>query len=315
VPIAVAVVALVVRFVPESADPARYRGPRGSRRQRRPERRVPLDLPGAALGVLGLGAGTYALIAAPTAPLLSGVLPPAVLGIAGLVAFVARERRAAHPMVPPALFAAAAFRVVNVVTFFVYAALAVLLVFLVLTLQQQSGWSPAAAGSATLPFTAMLFLFSARVGGLSDRVGARLLLTVGPLTVAVGMLVLRRVDADLHYLADVLPGILLVGVGMTATVAPLTATALSTAPPGTTGLASGINNAVARTAGLLSVAVAPLLVGLTGREYEQPTAVGRSFDRAMVVCALLAALGGISAGVGLRRPVGCDRRPAHSPEP
>jgi predicted MFS family arabinose efflux permease len=295
VPLAVAVVVLVVRFVPESADPARYRSPRTTTRGPR----VPLDVPGAALGALGLGGVTYALIAAPTAPLSTGVAPPAVVGVAALVAFVARERTAAHPMVPPALFAAPAFRVVNVLTFFVYAALAVLLVFLVLTLQQQGGWSPAAAGSATLPFTAMLFVFSARVGGLADRIGARRLLTVGPLVVAVGMLLLTRVDASVRYVSDVLPGILLVGTGMTLTVAPLTATALSTAPVGTTGLASGINNAVARTAGLLAVAVAPLLVGLSGREYEQPAAVGRSFDRAMVFCALLAALGGLVAGLGL----------------
>jgi MFS family permease len=301
VPIAVAVVVLALRFVPESADPARYRDSRSLRDARRNgAARTPLDVPGAALGVLGLGAVTYALIAAPTAALLTGVVPPAVVGVGALAAFVVRERRAAQPMVPPALFESAAFRVVNVVTFFVYAALAVLLVFLVLTLQQQGGWSPAAAGSATLPFTAMLFVFSARIGGLSDRVGARLLLTAGPATVAVGMLVLSRVDADVRYVTDVLPGILLVGAGMTATVAPLTATALATAPPGTTGLASGINNAVARTAGLLAVAVAPLVVGLSGREYEEPAAVGRSFDRAMVFCAVLAAVGGLIAAVGLR---------------
>jgi hypothetical protein len=202
-------------------------------------------------------------------------------------------------MLPLSLFSTGAFRAVTVVTFFVYAGLGVLLVFLALTLQQQAGFSPAEAGSATLPFTATMFLFSARVGALAGRVGARLPMTVGPLCTAGGALLLTRIGRDTSYLGDVLPGILLVGVGMTMTVAPLTATALSTAPPGATGIASGISNAVARTAGLLAVAVAPLLVGLRGQQYQEPQAVGRAFDRAMVLCAALACLGALVARLGL----------------
>jgi MFS family permease len=203
-------------------------------------------------------------------------------------------------MVPPAMFASSSFRVVNLVTFFVYAALGVVLVFLVLTLQQQAGFSPAAAGSATLPFTAMLFLFSSRVGALAQRIGPRLPMTLGPLLLCAGALTLTRISAGSSYVPDVLPGVLLVGSAMTLTVAPLTSTALSTAPPGTTGLASGINNAVARTAGLLAVAVAPLVVGLSGRQYQEPAAVGRAFDKAMLLVAALAVAGAVTTLVGLR---------------
>ncbi|MDQ1634507.1 MAG: hypothetical protein QOJ32_1316 [Frankiaceae bacterium] len=287
VPSAVVVVVVALRHIPESADPARGR-------------RHPLDAPGALLCAAGLAGLTYALIAAPTQPLATGVLLPGSAGVLALVTFVVRERRTAAPMVPPAMFASSSFRVVNLVTFFVYAALGVVLVFLVLTLQQQAGFSPAAAGSATLPFTAMLFLFSSRVGALAQRIGPRLPMTLGPLLLCAGALTLTRISAGSSYVPDVLPGVLLVGSAMTLTVAPLTSTALSTAPPGTTGLASGINNAVARTAGLLAVAVAPLVVGLSGRQYQEPAAVGRAFDKAMLLVAALAVAGAVTTLVGLR---------------
>jgi EmrB/QacA subfamily drug resistance transporter len=284
-PSAIVVVTVALRHVPESSDPEASRS---------------IDIKGAALGALGLAGVTYALIAAPEDGPSPIVLTAGVCGLAALAGFVAVERRTAAPMVPLSIFGSRVFRVVTLVTFFVYAGLAVLMVLLVLTLQQQAHFSPAEAGSATLPFTAIMFLFSSRVGGLGQRIGPRLPLTIGPLLTAAGALVLRRISADTFYPADVLPGVLLMGCGMTLTVAPLTATALSSVPPGSTGVASGVSNAVARTAGLLSVAVAPLVIGLSGREYEDPSAVGRAFDSAMLLCAGLALAGAVTAGLGLR---------------
>jgi EmrB/QacA subfamily drug resistance transporter len=288
VPLAVVVLVLAVRSVPESSGSSRGSG-----------RAAGLDVLGAVLCAVGLAGLTFALISAPERGADPSVVIAACIGVGALAAFIQHERRTAEPMLPLSLFSSGAFRAVTVVTFFVYAGLAVLLVFLALTLQQQAGFSPAEAGSATLPFTATMFAFSARVGALARRVGARLPLTVGPLCTAGGALLLTRIGRDTSYLGDVLPGILLVGIGMTLTVAPLTATALSTAPPGATGIASGISNAVARTAGLLAVAVAPLLVGLRGQQYQEPEAVGRAFDRAMLLCAALACLGALVARLGL----------------
>jgi EmrB/QacA subfamily drug resistance transporter len=295
VPSAVVVVLVALRHIPESDNPSAARR---------------IDLPGAMLGALGLGGVTYALIAVPDRGASPLVLTCAVLGIAALVGFLVTERRTREPMVPLSIFASVGFRVVNLVTFFVYAAHGVLMVFLVLTLQQQAGFVPAAAGSATIPFTVIMFAFSARMGALGQRVGPRVPMTVGPLLVAVGDLVLTRVSRDTSYVTDVLPGVILLGVGMTATVAPLTATALASVPSGTSGVASGINNAVARTAGLLAVAVAPLLVGLRGEQYQDPVAVGRAFDRAMVLCAALTVVGALTSFAGLRP----DRRAPREPE-
>ncbi len=295
VPLAVVVLTVVSRRVPESSDP---------------DAAPHVDVPGALCGALGLGALTYALIAAPEQGASPLVLTSGLGGLAALAAFVVVERRSRAPMVPLTVFASRPFRVVNLVTFFVYAGLGVLMVFLVLTLQQQAGFAPAAAGSATLPFTAMMFAFSSRAGALGARIGPRLPMTVGPLLTATGALLLTRVGPSTTYVADVLPGVLVLGAGMTLTVAPLTATALSSVPVGSTGVASGVNNAVARTAGLVAVAVAPLVVGLRGREYEDPTAVGHAFDGAMLLVAGLALTGAVIAFVGLRQsPVAPERRP------
>ena len=295
-PSAVLVTTVALRHVPESSD---ANAPRS------------LDVPGAGCCALGLAGLTYALIAAPEQGASLAVLGTGAVGLAGLAGFVTVERRAAAPMVPLSIFDSSVFRVVSLVTFFVYAGLGVLMVFLVLTLQQQAGFSPAAAGSATLPFTAIMFVFSSRVGALGQRIGPRLPMTVGPLLAAGGALLLTRVGNPTSYLTDVLPGVLLLGSGMTLTVAPLTATALSSVPAGSTGVASGINNAVARSAGLLAVAVAPLIVGLSGREYEDPVAVGRAFDRAMLLTAGLAMTGALIAGIGLRPGPAARPGPAH----
>ena len=287
VPVAIAVVAVAVRHVPESRDPESVPGS---------------DVTGAALGVLFLSSLTYSLVswgerglaAAPT----WGAL---VLAAAAAVAFVQVEHRTAHPMLPPGIFASPLFRVTNVVTFVVYAALGGIFFLLVLTLQTAAGFGPVLAGASLLPITLIMLALSSRAGELAERIGPRLPMTVGPALSALGTLLLLRVDRDASYVADVLPGVALFGLGLAATVAPLTTTVLAAAPDRHAGLASGVNNAVARTAGLLSVAALPVVVGLNAA-YGDPAAEIAAFHRAALVCAGLLVVGSVVAAVRVRRP-------------
>src|SRR5215210_4439256 len=207
-PLAVAVVWVAVRHVPETRDP---------------EAAPHLDWPGTLAVVVGLAGLTYALTAA-SGGLSGGVLLAGALGVAGLVAFVTIELRSPYPLVPPRLFTDLQFSAANAVTLLVYAGLGASWVLLVLHLQIVVGLSPLLAGSAMLPVTVLMLLFSSQVGALAQRFGPRLFMTVGPLVAAAGLLVLHGIHADASYLLDVLPGMVLVGAGLTLTVAPLTAT-------------------------------------------------------------------------------------------
>jgi predicted MFS family arabinose efflux permease len=232
--------------------------------------------------------------------------------VAALLGFVVVEQRSSHPMLPVDVFASRQFTAANLVTFAVYAALGGVFFLLVVHLQVVAGFSPLASGLSLLPVTVLMLLLSARAGALSARTGPRLLMTVGPLLCAAGVLLLRRADADADYVRDVLPGVLVFGLGLSATVAPLTVTVLGAASERHAGVASGVNNAVARTASLLAVAVLPLAAGLTGT--DDPAGFGRGFDRAMVLSAGLLVLGGLVSAVAIRdgdaqRP----RRPRHEP--
>src|SRR5919112_1985318 len=221
------------------------------------------------LAAVGLGGTTYALIEAGSSA-TSKVTLAAVLGAAGLVAFVVLERRKHDALVPIHLFGSRTFSVVNLLTLLVYGALGAMLFFLVLQLQVVTGWSPLEAGLSTLPLTLVMLLLSSRSGAFAARVGPRLPLTVGPLLCAAGTLVLRGVDVDTGYFTGVLPGVLLFACGLVLQVAPLTATVLAAAPDRYAGIASGINNAVARTGTLLSVAALPAVVGIGGEDYQRP---------------------------------------------
>src|SRR5690606_15339708 len=161
----------------------------------------------------------------------------------------------------------------------------------VLNLQVVVGFSPVAAGSALLPVTVLMLLLSARAGALAQRIGPRLPMTAGLLVAAGGMLLVSRVGAGASYARDVLPAVVVSGLGLSAVVAPLTATVLATAQVRHAGVASGVNNAVARTAGLLAVAAVPPLAGLTGDAYRDPAEFSRGFGAAMTVCAALLAAG------------------------
>jgi len=281
-PVAAVTLLVARRWVPETRDP----GP--------PPR---FDPAGAALAALALGGTTYALV-----EWGSRAAPYAAVGAAlAAGAFLVIERRSAHPMLPLAIFADRTFAAANVVTLLVYAALGAVLFFLVLQLQTVGGYGALAAGLATLPLTVCMLLFAARGGALAARIGPRIPMTLGPLVVAAGTLLLLRVGPDVSYARDVLPGMTLFGLGLALLVAPLTATVLAAAPDEHAGLASGVNNAVARTGALLAVAALPLVVGLSGAEYADPVALDAAYRSAMLVCAVLLATGGLTAFVGLRR--------------
>jgi Na+/melibiose symporter-like transporter len=273
-----------------------------------PESRDPdaaprLDLAGTTLAALGLGGLTYALTAAGDSGVSPTVVVLGALGVAGLAVFVMVERSSRHPLVPTALFRNAQFSAANAVTLFVYAALGVLFVLLVLHLQVVAGFSPLLAGSALLPLTVIMLVFSARVGALAQQIGPRILLTMGPLVSAAGVWLLLRINLDASYALDVLPAVTVFGAGLALTVAPLTATVLDSAADRYAGVASGVNNAVARAAGLLAVAVVPVVAGIGGDDYTDPVTFGASFRTALLIIAGLLVAGALVAFGLIRRPL------------
>jgi EmrB/QacA subfamily drug resistance transporter len=220
-----------------------------------------IDVPGAVLCIIGLAGPTYALV---EQPLLGWSDPrvwaPLVGGLGALGAFVAYERRAPDPMMPPAIFRSRNFAVGNVVTLTVYAGLGAASFFIAIFLQQVCGYSALGAGLTLLPITLLMIGLSRRFGRLAARVGPRLLMFAGPCVAGVGMALFTRVDEHGDYVRDVLPATLLFGLGLAMTVAPLTAAVLEAADRRHAGVASGVNNAIARVAGLLSIAVVGLVV-------------------------------------------------------
>jgi len=287
-PVAALIVVVTLRHVPETRDPDAAAGGR-------------LDLPGTALVVLALTGLTFALTEAGRSGWRPGLVLVGVLGLVAGVAFVLLERRTAHPLVRVEMFTDRVFAATNVATLLVYAALSVYFLLLVLQLQVVSGWSPLAAGTAILPVTACLLLLSARAGGLAQRVGPRGLMSVGALLAAAGFLAALRVGPGARYVGDVLPSVLLLGLGLACVVAPLTAAVLAAAPAHLAGAASGINNATARSAGLLAVAVVPVLAGLGGAGADDPTALARGFVVAMLIGAGLLVAGAAVSWFGLGR--------------
>jgi hypothetical protein len=171
-------------------------------------------------------------------------------------------------------------------------------------LQRVSGFSPVAAGSALLPVTAVMLLLSARMGRLASRIGPRGPMTVGPIVAGGGLALLVRVGADASYVADVLPAMLVFGFGLSVTVAPLTATVLAAAPGRLIGIASAVNNDVARIAGLLAVAVLPGLAGISPEAYAHPAQLSTGFHHAVLISAGLCALGGVLSAVLLEPQAG-----------
>jgi EmrB/QacA subfamily drug resistance transporter len=287
-PVALAVALIARRHVPESRNPAAC-----------PQ----LDVPGAALLVAGLGALTLGLTTAsgddPSVPAAGGAL---AAGAVLLAAFLLRERRARSPLLPPALFRQRLFVAANVITFVVYAGLGAVFFVLVVALQVGAGFSPVAAGLSLLPVTVLMLLLSPSAGALVHRVGPRLPMTAGPLVAALGVLLLGRAGPGAHYLLEVLVPAAVFGAGLTLLVTPLTATVLGALPTEQAGLASGVNNAVARTAGLLAVAAIPLVGGLGETGLTDPARLRAGFPVVMGLCAGLLAAGGLLSAVVLRPP-------------
>jgi EmrB/QacA subfamily drug resistance transporter len=260
-----------------------------------------VDYVGAALVTLGLGGVVGALIVGPD----MGFTKPAPLaaliaGILLLVAFVAVERRAPHPLMPLDVFRVRPFTGVNATTLVVYAALNGLLFLLMLQLQTAMRYSAFRAGASLLPLNALMLIFSPVAGRAAARVGPRWLMVVGSLIAAGGMLLFTRVQPGARYATSVLPAAIVFGIGLACFVAPLTAVALAALGEERAGLASGVNNAVARLAGLLAVAGLPLAAGLGGMQQLSGTAVSNGFTRAMIICAALCATGSVIAWVTIR---------------
>jgi EmrB/QacA subfamily drug resistance transporter len=287
-PVAVAVVLISLRHVPESRDPDAT----GS-----------IDIAGSALTVTGLVGLSYGLIEGAaegwTSPVVEGAL---ALGIAALLLFVVVELRVRAPIVPLEIFRSMQFSATNVETLLIYGMFGGVLFLLPIELQQVSHYSPTEAGASFLPLTVLMLLFSARSGALSARIGPRLQMSLGPIIIAGGLALLARIDAGGNYLIEVLPAVLLFGVGLAITVAPLTATALSSAPAERTGLASAVNNTVARTGSLLAVALLPAIAGVTGDSYLHPSVFEVGFQRAAIIAAVICAAAGLLAGATIRNP-------------
>ncbi|MEU8201002.1 MFS transporter [Streptosporangium sp. NPDC049046] len=264
-PLAVLVVAVALRHVPESRNPSATGR---------------FDVLGAALAAFALAGITYGLIDLAIVPIAVGVL----LG----AAFVWLEiRRSPEALVPVEVFSSKVFSAVNVVTFIMYAAMGVVFFLLVVQLQVSAGFSPLVAGTAMIPVTILMLLLSARAGELARRLGPRLPMTTGILVCAGALLLMSRIGPGSSYVVDVLLPATLFGLGLSAAVAPLTATVLATAAERHAGVASGVNNAVARTGGLLAVAAIPPLAGLTGDAFASPVIFTSGFHTTMLVSAVM----------------------------
>lgn len=279
IPLAVVVVLVALRHVPETHDP---------------DARGRIDIFGALLAVLGLGGSTYALIEAPGGGLNSPlILGAAIIGVAALIAFVVVEAREQNPMLPLSLFASRVFTGTNLLTLVMYGALSAVIFLLVLDLQQVVGYSPVEAGLATTPLTVILFLLSPYTGQLSQRIGPRLPLTAGPAIAGIGIALMARIGSGSTYLVDVLPPVVIFGLGMSLVVAPLTTTVMGSVAERHAGLASAVNNAVARAGGLVAVAVLPVVAGLTGDAYLDAQVFSAGYRTAMLIA------GGMSVVAGL----------------
>jgi len=290
-PLAVVAVVVTTRFVPES----RRNGDE------------PLDLTGAALVTVGLAGVVFPLIEVPAHGWSALTVVSAIAGVVALGLLVPVEQRQASPMVPLKVFRSRQFVGVNLTTLAVYAALSAALFLLTLQLQVSLGYSALEAGSALLPVTVIMLLLSPRMGAISERIGPRLPMTVGPLVAGAGLALMARVDPGVSYAGTVLPAVLVFGFGLSLTVAPLTSTVLASVPDSEAGVASGTNNAVARVAGLLAVATLPAAAGIG----QRTGSLADGFDRAMLIAAVLCALGGVVSALTITTA----RRVRHQVQP
>jgi EmrB/QacA subfamily drug resistance transporter len=276
-----------------------------------------IDYLGAVLVSLGLAGPVFALIEQPNYgwgdPL---VFVPMVAGVVLLGAFAWHEKRIAHPMLPLGLFRSRNFTVGNLATLLIYGGLGAATFFVTIFLQQVAGYSPVAAGLSLVPITACMWLLSRRFGALSDRIGPRLLMGCGPLAAGAGLMWMGQLDADVDYVTDLLPAVIVFGIGLSATVAPLTNTVLGAVPQHHAGVASGINNQVSRVAALLAIPVVGAVVAarfeaefgsdsvppLSGGSAAVVDASVSAFASGMMLAGVLVFIGGVISLVGIVNP-------------
>ena len=288
-PIGIVVIWASRRHVPETRDE---------------EQSGRLDVLGSILVTGGLAGLTFALIRASERGAASPeVVAAAVVAVLALALFVVVERRSANPMLPLEIFRSRQFTGANLVTFAVYAALGGVSFLLAVFLQISLGYSAVQAGAATLPVTALMLALASRMGALAQRIGPRIPLTVGSLLLAAGTALMSGIDIGDSYVTSVLPGVVVFGLGLASVVAPVTATVLAAAADRRAGVASGVSNAVARTAALMAVAALPLIAGLSSSDYDDPEVFADGFDTAVLVMAALAAVGGVLAFVTIRENI------------
>ena len=295
-PLAVLVVVVARRHVPESRDTSLTGR---------------VDLVGGVLVTVGLIGLTYGLIEGAGGWTRPAPLAALIVGVVLLAAFIAYERRETAPLLNLKLFASTQFTSANAVTFVVYAAVGGALFLLPIQLQQVSGYTALEAGISLLPVTVIMLLLSARSGALAARIGPRLQMTFGPVLIAVGLALFGRIGASGNYVTEVLPAVVVFGFGVAAIVAPLTTTVLAAVPAEHAGMASAVNNDVARAASLIAVAVLPAAAGLTGSSYLHPAQFSAGFHTASYISAGLCVLGGMLAAVTIRNPA----RPASPASP
>jgi EmrB/QacA subfamily drug resistance transporter len=284
VPVAALAIGCAYRAVPETRDPDAARG---------------LDLIGAGYAVGVLASSTWAFTeAGPRGWTDRTVLAACGIAVVTGIAFVRRMLHAPDPLVPPALFRNRTFTVMNLATLLLYGPLGVSFFLIAYQLQVASGWSALQAGVALLPTTILMLLLSARSGSLTQRIGPRLQLTVGPLLAGAGLLLLARIGPHASWVTDVLPGSVVFGIGLVTFVAPLTATVMASSDPAHVSVASGVNNAIARAAALAALALIPVLSGLSVA--AGPAQVTDSYRLALVIAACLTAAAAPLAFLGLR---------------
>jgi EmrB/QacA subfamily drug resistance transporter len=275
-----------------------------------------VDVVGATLCVVGLGGIVFALIEQPHYGWSSPVIVvPLSVGLLAFAGFIVYERRAKDPMLQLELFTHRNFAVGNIETFAMYAGLAILFFFLVIFLQQVAGYSALESGLATLPVTIVIFALSRRFGALADRFGPRIFMGAGPVVAGAGILLLLRTGLHTTYVTDVLPAMLVFALGLALTVAPLVATVLADVEERDAGIASAINNAVARVAALIGVSVVGVVVAqtLVGDTFAPNEESVEAFHQVVVICSALVAAGGLVGALGIvnpRRTVEARRCPA-----
>jgi MFS family permease len=287
-PLAALVIWAARRHVPETRNP----GASG------------LDAPGAALAALGLAGVTYALIEGSTLGWRSpAILVTAIGGVIALCGVAFAESHARQPMLPGEIFRSRQFDAANLVTLIVYAALGGSTFLLPVVLQKVFGFSPVKAGAGLVPVTIIMLLLSARAGRLAQRIGPRLPMTLGPIVAGMGIALFTRVGVGSTYVTDVLPAAIVLGLGLALTVAPLTSTVLSAVSEDHAGVASAVNNDVARAGSLLAVATLPLVAGISAAAFANPAELAAGFHRSMWITAGMCVMGGLVSLVAIRNPV------------